>query len=74
MKAAQNLTTRNGERIAVVAGLRTPFARQASAFHGVPALDLGKLVVNELVLRTGIDPALIDQLVFGQVVQMPEAP
>ncbi|MGL5585576.1 MAG: acetyl-CoA C-acyltransferase FadI [Plesiomonas sp.] len=74
MKAAQNLTTRNGERIAVVAGLRTPFARQASAFHGVPALDLGKLVVNELVLRTGIDPALIDLLVFGQVVQMPEAP
>ncbi|MGL5103580.1 MAG: acetyl-CoA C-acyltransferase FadI [Plesiomonas sp.] len=74
MKAAQNLTTRNGERIAVVAGLRTPFARQASAFHGVPALDLGKLVVNELVLRTGIDPTLIDQLVFGQVVQMPEAP
>ncbi|MGL5007918.1 MAG: acetyl-CoA C-acyltransferase FadI [Plesiomonas sp.] len=74
MRAAQNLITRNGERVAVVAGLRTPFARQASAFHGVPALDLGKLVVNELVLRTGIDPALIDQLVFGQVVQMPEAP
>ena len=28
-----NLTTRNGERIAVVAGLRTPFAKQATAFH-----------------------------------------
>ncbi|GHF81160.1 acetyl-CoA C-acyltransferase FadI [Thalassotalea marina] len=68
------LQTASGERIAVVAGLRTPFAKQATAFHGVPAVDLGKIVVNELVNRTEIDPKLIDQLVFGQVVQMPEAP
>lgn len=68
------LQTATGERIAVVAGLRTPFAKQATAFHGVPAVDLGKIVVNELVNRTEIDPKLIDQLVFGQVVQMPEAP
>ncbi len=69
-----NLTTRNGERIAVVAGLRTPFAKQATAFHGVPAVDLGKIVVNEMLQKHDIDPAIIDQLVFGQVVQMPEAP
>ena len=69
-----NLTTRNGERIAVVAGLRTPFAKQATAFHGVPAVDLGKIVVNELLKKHDVDPAIIDQLVFGQVVQMPEAP
>ncbi|WP_115718263.1 acetyl-CoA C-acyltransferase FadI [Gallaecimonas mangrovi] len=70
----QNLKTGNGERIAVVAGLRTPFARQATYFHGVPALDLGKIVVNELLMRSELDPTLVDQLVFGQVVQMPEAP
>lgn len=68
------LQTASGERIAVVAGLRTPFAKQATAFHGVPAVDLGKTVVNELINRTEIDAKLIDQLVFGQVVQMPEAP
>jgi acetyl-CoA acyltransferase len=68
------LTTRQGERIAIVAGLRTPFAKQATAFHGVPAVDLGKMVVNELLVRSQLDPKLIDQLVFGQVVQMPEAP
>ena len=68
------LTTRSGERIAVVAGLRTPFAKQATAFHGVPAVDLGKIVVNELLKRNDVDPNIIDQLVFGQVVQMPEAP
>ncbi|WP_286233165.1 acetyl-CoA C-acyltransferase FadI [Thalassotalea sediminis] len=68
------LKTAAGERIAVVAGLRTPFAKQATAFHGIPALDLGKIVVNELINKTEIDPTLIDQLIFGQVVQMPEAP
>ncbi|WP_440875525.1 acetyl-CoA C-acyltransferase FadI [Thalassotalea sp. PLHSN55] len=68
------LATRSGERIAIVAGLRTPFAKQATAFHGVPAVDLGKIVVNELMQKHGVDPAIVDQLVFGQVVQMPEAP
>lgn len=70
----QNLKTGSGERIAVVAGLRTPFARQATYFHGVPALDMGKMVVNELLKRSELDPKLVDQVVFGQVVQMPEAP
>ncbi|HIF9345084.1 TPA: acetyl-CoA C-acyltransferase FadI [Photobacterium damselae] len=74
MTRLQNLKTAQGERIAVVSGLRTPFARQSTAFAQVPAVDLGKLVVNEMLQRMDFDPKLIDQLVFGQVVQMPEAP
>ena len=34
----------------------------------------GSMVVQELIQRTNLDPALVEQLVFGQVVQMPEAP
>ncbi len=68
------LITREGDRIAIVEGLRTPFAKQATAFHGIPAVDLGKIVVSELLNKSGIDPQLIEQVVFGQVVQMPEAP
>ena len=63
------LQTRNGDRIAVVAGLRTPFAKQATAYHGVPALDLGKMVVSEMLQRSELDPLEIEQLVYGQVVQ-----
>ena len=74
MAADYPLTTRNGERIAIVSGLRTPFARQATYFHGVPAVDMGKMVVSELLNRTELDPKLVDQVVYGQVVQMPEAP
>ncbi|WP_112287130.1 acetyl-CoA C-acyltransferase FadI [Rahnella sp. AN3-3W3] len=68
------LVTREGDRIAIIDGLRTPFAKQATAYHGIPAVDLGKIVVSELLAKSGIDPKVIDQLVFGQVVQMPEAP
>ena len=68
------LVTRQGDRIAIVSGLRTPFARQGTAFHGIPAVDLGKMVVGELLARSEIPAEVIEQLVFGQVVQMPEAP
>lgn len=74
MAKTQNLKTQSGDRIAVVAGLRTPFAKMATNFHGVPAVDLGKMVVNELLLKHDVDPAIVEQLVYGQVVQMPAAP
>ena len=74
MTAKQSVTTRNGDRIAIVAGLRTPFAKMATYFHGVPAVDLGKMVVNELLIRNNVDASLVEQVVYGQVVQMPEAP
>lgn len=47
-------------------GLRTPFARQATAFHGVPAIDLGKMVVGEMLARSDIPAEVIEQLVFGR--------
>ncbi|KJG23498.1 3-ketoacyl-CoA thiolase [Photobacterium iliopiscarium] len=74
MTGIQHITTRNGERIAIVSGLRTPFARQSTAFDRLSALDLGKLAVNEMLQTANFDPQLIEQVVFGQVVQMPEAP
>lgn len=74
MATQQNLKTHSGDRIAIVAGLRTPFAKLATYFHGVPAVDLGKMVVNELLVRNNLDPVEVDQVVYGQVVQMPEAP
>lgn len=74
MSKAQPLLTRDGERIAITHGLRTPFLRQATGFHGIPAIELGRMVVSELMARSELPPEVIEQLVFGQVVQMPEAP
>ena len=62
-------TTSNGHRrVAIVKGLRTPFVKMGSAFASLTALDLGRIVVQELVQRSELDPKEIDQVVFGQVV------
>ncbi|HEY2410500.1 MAG TPA: acetyl-CoA C-acyltransferase FadI [Polyangiaceae bacterium] len=59
----------NGERrVAIVAGLRTPFAKQGTAFKSLSALDLGKFVVAELLQRTGIKPSEVEEVVYGQVI------
>jgi len=59
----------NGDRrVAIVSGLRTPFAKQGTAYRNLSALDLGKIVVAELVQRTGIDPLEVGQVVYGQVI------
>jgi acetyl-CoA acyltransferase len=55
----------NGKRVAIVAGLRTPFAKQGTAYRDLSALDLGKLVVAELLQRAELDPKHVGQLVYG---------
>lgn len=61
-------------RVAIVAGLRTPFAKQGTAYRNVSALDLGVKVVAELLARTSLDPKEIQQCVYGQVVPSLSAP
>jgi len=59
----------NGDRrVAIVSGLRTPFAKQGTAYRDLSALELGKIVVAELLQRTGVEPREIDQVVYGQVI------
>ena len=62
------------DRVAIVAGLRTPFARQLSYFSRLNAIELGKMVVSEMLTRSEIDLSLIERVVFGQVLIQPEAP
>ena len=63
-----------GKRVAIVAGLRTPFTKQGTVFKDLPARDLGKLVVSELLQRTGLDSGNVEQVVYGQVIPTPTAP
>jgi len=55
-------------RVAVVAGLRTPFVKSGGDFKDLSAVDLGAIVVNELVARSGLALSEFDALIFGQVV------
>ena len=60
-----------GRRAAIVAGLRTPFMKSGGEFKDLSAVDLGALLVNELVARSGLDPKEFDAVIFGQVVPSP---
>ncbi len=71
---AQQRLGKKGERVAIVAGLRTPFAKQWTAYRDTTAQELGKLAVAELMTRVGIDPNEVEQCVYGQVVPSVHAP
>jgi acetyl-CoA acyltransferase len=61
-------------RVAVVRGLRTPFAKSGTVYSSLTSLDLGKMVVAELMQRSGIDPNEVQELIFGNVIPSVKAP
>ncbi|HUQ20245.1 MAG TPA: acetyl-CoA C-acyltransferase FadI [Gemmatimonadaceae bacterium] len=61
-------------RVAIVAGVRTPFTRAGTAFKSISAIDLGKLCVAELIQRTNLSGKEVEALVFGTVVPSVVAP
>lgn len=60
-------------RIAIVDGIRTPFAKAWTDFWDIPAQELGRIAVRELLERTALEPKLIDEVIFGAVAQPVEA-
>lgn len=56
------------ERVAIVAGLRTPFTRAGTAQRAMRTVDLAAAVVKELLQRAEIAPREITLCVYGQVV------
>ncbi len=61
-------------RVAIVAGVRTPFTRAGTAFKSISAIDLGKLCVAELIQRTNLSGKEVEALVFGTVIPSVVAP
>jgi acetyl-CoA acyltransferase len=63
-----------GRRVAIIAGVRTPFARSGGTLKGFSAIELGKHCVAELIQRTEIDGKLVEAIVYGTVVPSVVAP
>jgi acetyl-CoA acyltransferase len=60
--------TRSGRRVAVVAGIRTPFARSGTVYRDVSAVALARHAARELLFRSEVDGREVDEVVFSQVV------
>src|SRR5262245_65764450 len=63
---------KNG-RLVIVDGVRTPFCKMGTDLARFGAEELGRIAVNALLTRTGLDPALIDEVIFGCVGQPVDA-
>ena len=59
-------------QLVIVDGVRTPFCRAATDLASLGADELGRVAVNALLTRTGLDPALVDEVIFGCVAQPAE--
>ena len=68
------MATPNGRRVAIVAGCRTPFAKSGTVLKDISAVELARLATRELLARTEIAPAEVDEVIFGQVVPSVLAP
>ena len=57
------------DRIVIVEGLRTPYLKAGSDFRNVSAIELGRVALHELLVRTAVDPASLDEVIIGNVSQ-----
>jgi len=61
------------ERIAIIEGFRTPMGKAGGCLKNVSAHDLGAKVVKELLVRTDIDPNIIDEVIIGNVANLSDS-
>lgn len=62
------------KEVAVIDGVRTPFLRSNGAFSDLASHDLGRLAVQGLLKKTGMDREKIEHVVMGTVIADPKAP
>jgi acetyl-CoA C-acetyltransferase len=53
----------------IVGGARTPIAKFAGAYKGLPAVELGAVAIREALARAGVSGEQVDYTIFGQVLQ-----
>ena len=54
-----------GRDVVITHGLRTVYAKFGTALRDVPAVELGRQAVTELIERADVDPARIDEVIIG---------
>jgi acetyl-CoA C-acetyltransferase len=56
------------KEIVIAAAARTPIGSFNGALAGVPAHDLGKIVITEALKRAKVDAADVDEVIMGQIL------
>jgi acetyl-CoA acyltransferase len=59
----------SGRRVAIVAGVRTPFLKAGTDFATLDVLELARSVTVELLHRFALDPTDVDHVIYGNVTR-----
>ena len=57
------------KEVVIVDAIRTPVGSFGGSLKSIPAVELGTIVVKEIIKRNNLDPAKVDELIFGCVLQ-----
>lgn len=57
------------KEVVIVSACRTAIGKFGGSLKDVPAADLGAIVIEEAIKRAGIDKAIVDEVVMGNVLQ-----
>lgn len=57
------------ENIVIVGAVRTPVGSFNGSLASVDTIDLGRIVITEAIKRAGVDGALVDEVIMGNVLQ-----
>jgi acetyl-CoA C-acetyltransferase len=60
------------EEVVIVGGVRTPVGNFGGSLRSITAIDLGALVLNEVIKKTRLDAGKIDMVILGQNYQSGE--
>ncbi len=60
--------------VVIVSAVRTPFGRFDGVLREIPSIDLGVMVLKEVVNRINIDPSEVDEVYYGTCVPAEYAP
>ena len=58
----------NGKKIVIIDGCRTPFLRSNTDFKDLMSYQLGQHAIKGLLNKTGLDPNLVDRVVYGTTI------
>lgn len=62
-------TASNADDIVIVGAARTPFGKLLGSLSTLPATELGAHATQAALSNAGIDPEVVDAVIFGQVLQ-----
>ena len=62
------------EKVVFIDGCRTPFLRSGTQYMDLMSYQLGQYAIKGLLVKTGIDPAMVDEVIMGAVISNIKTP